>query len=55
VQVRRRGPGGGGGANDDVGGPDLDGAAISPVTVWKGQRWSTERAYLDQARRLANF
>jgi choline dehydrogenase len=42
-------------ANDDVSGPDLDGAAISPVTVWKGQRWSTARAYLDQARRLGNF
>jgi len=42
-------------ANDDVRGPDLDGAAISPVTVWKGQRWSTARGYLDQARRLENF
>jgi hypothetical protein len=27
-----------------VSGPDLDGAAISPVTVWKGQRWSTAHA-----------
>lgn len=42
-------------ANDDVSGPDLDGAAISPVTVWKGQRWSTARGYLDRARRLRNF
>jgi choline dehydrogenase len=42
-------------ANDDVSGPDLDGATISPVTVWKGQRWSTARAYLDTARRLENF
>ncbi len=42
-------------ANDDVSGPDLDGAAISPVTVWKGQRWSTARAYLDPARRLSTF
>jgi choline dehydrogenase len=42
-------------ANDDVSGPDLDGAAISPVTVWKGQRWSTARAYLDPARRRPNF
>ena len=42
-------------ANDDVGGPDLDGAAISPVTVWRGQRWSTARAYLDSARRRANL
>ena len=42
-------------ANDDVSGPDLDGAAISPVTVWKGQRSSTARAYLDHARGLPNF
>ncbi len=42
-------------ANDDVSGPDLDGAAISPVTVWKGQRWSTARAYLDPVRRRSNF
>jgi choline dehydrogenase len=25
------------------------------VTVWKGQRWSTARAYLDRARRLGTF
>jgi choline dehydrogenase len=42
-------------ANDDLSGPDLDGAAISPVTVWRGRRWSTARAYLDPARRLGNF
>jgi choline dehydrogenase len=42
-------------ANDDLCGPDLDGAAISPVTVWKGQRWSTARAYLDPVRRRSNF
>jgi choline dehydrogenase len=42
-------------ANDDLSGPDLDGAAISPVTVWKGQRWSTARAYLDPVRRRSNF
>jgi choline dehydrogenase len=42
-------------ANDDVSGPDLDGAAISPVTVWKGRRWSTARGYLDPARRRSNF
>jgi choline dehydrogenase len=42
-------------ANDDVGGPDLDGAAISPVTVWKGQRWSAARAYIDPVRRRRNF
>jgi choline dehydrogenase len=33
-------------ANDDVSGPDLDGAAIAPVTIYKGQRWSTARGYL---------
>jgi choline dehydrogenase len=42
-------------ADDDVSGPELDGAAISPVTVWKGQRWSAARGYLDRARRLPNF
>jgi choline dehydrogenase len=33
-------------ANDDVSGPDLDGAAITPVNIHKGQRWSTARGYL---------
>lgn len=33
-------------ATDDVGGPELDGAAIAPVTIYKGQRWSTARGYL---------
>jgi choline dehydrogenase len=42
-------------ANEDIGGPDLDGAAISPVTVWRGRRWSTARAYLDRARRRSNL
>lgn len=42
-------------ANEDVGGPDLDGAAISPVTVWRGRRWSTARGYLDAARRRRNL
>jgi choline dehydrogenase len=42
-------------ASDNISGPELDGAAISPVTVWKGQRWSTARAYLDHAQRLENF
>jgi choline dehydrogenase len=42
-------------ANDDLGGPALDGAALSPATVWRGQRWSTARAYLDPARRRRNF
>ncbi len=36
-------------ANEDIGGPDLDGSSIAPVTVWKGQRWNTARAYLPAA------
>jgi choline dehydrogenase len=42
-------------ANDDVSGPDLEGAAIAPVTIWRGQRWSTARGYLDPARKRKNF
>lgn len=42
-------------ANEDVGGPDLDGAAISPVTVWQGRRFNTARAYLNPARHQANL
>ncbi|APE18236.1 oxidoreductase [Mycobacterium sp. WY10] len=42
-------------ANEDIGGPDLDGSSIAPVTVWKGQRWNTARAYLPAARRRSNF
>ncbi len=33
-------------ARDDVSGPELDGAALSPVTIHNGQRWSTPRGYL---------
>jgi choline dehydrogenase len=33
-------------ANDDVSGPDLDGAAITPVNIHEGQRWSAARGYL---------
>ncbi len=33
-------------ADDDVSGPELDGATIAPVTIYKGQRWTTARAYL---------
>ncbi|KUI02636.1 oxidoreductase [Mycobacterium sp. IS-3022] len=33
-------------ANDDVSGPELDGAAITPVNIYKGQRWSAARGYL---------
>lgn len=32
--------------NDEVSGPELDGAAISPVNIHRGQRWSTARGYL---------
>ncbi|MCX2928839.1 GMC family oxidoreductase N-terminal domain-containing protein [Mycobacterium sp. CVI_P3] len=41
--------------NEDVGGPDLDGTSIAPVTIWKGQRWNAARAYLPAARRRSNF
>lgn len=33
-------------ARDDVSGPELDGATITPATIYKGQRWSTARGYL---------
>jgi choline dehydrogenase len=33
-------------ACDDISGPELDGASISPVTIYKGQRWSAARGYL---------
>ena len=33
-------------ANEDVSGPDLDGAAITPVNIHKGRRWSAARGYL---------
>jgi choline dehydrogenase len=39
-------------ADDDVSGPDLDGAAIAPVTIHNGQRWSTPRGYLRRRRNL---
>lgn len=35
-------------ANDDVAGPDLDGAAITPVNIHAGQRWNVVRGYLNQ-------
>lgn len=40
---------------DDISGPHLHGAAFSPITVWRGQRWSTARGYLDAARRRRNL
>jgi choline dehydrogenase len=39
-------------ANDDVSGPDLDGAALSPVTIHNGQRWNTARGYLRHQKNL---
>lgn len=39
-------------ANDDVSGPALEGAALSPVNVHNGQRWSTPRGYLNGQRNL---
>lgn len=33
-------------ADDDVSGPELDGAALSPLTLYEGQRWNTRRGYL---------
>ena len=39
-------------ANDDVGGPDLDGAAITPVNIHKGERWSAARGYLRHQKNL---
>lgn len=39
-------------ADDDVSGPDLDGATISPVTIHNGQRWSTPRGYLQRRKNL---
>lgn len=39
-------------ANDDVSGPKLDGAAITPVNIHDGQRWSAARGYLRGQRNL---
>jgi choline dehydrogenase-like flavoprotein len=39
-------------ANDEVGGPELDGATITPVNIHKGQRWSTARGYLRHQKNL---
>jgi choline dehydrogenase len=39
-------------ADDDVSGPELDGAAIAPVTIHDGQRWSTPRGYLRPCKNL---
>jgi choline dehydrogenase len=39
-------------AHDDVSGPELDGAAITPVNIHKGQRWSAARGYLRHQKNL---
>jgi choline dehydrogenase len=39
-------------ADDDISGPELDGAAIAPVTIHNGQRWSTPRGYLGHRNNL---
>jgi choline dehydrogenase len=39
-------------ANDDVSGPELDGAAITPVNIHNGQRWSAARGYLRRQNNL---
>lgn len=39
-------------ARDDVSGPDLDGATISPVTIHKGERWTTASGYLNRQKNL---
>ncbi|HEX3287092.1 MAG TPA: GMC family oxidoreductase N-terminal domain-containing protein [Mycobacterium sp.] len=39
-------------ARDDVSGPELDGAAITPATIHKGERWSTARGYLRRRENL---
>jgi choline dehydrogenase len=41
--------------SDDVSGPKLEGTGISPVTVWRGQRWNAARAYLRPARKRSNL
>jgi choline dehydrogenase len=39
----------------DVSGPDLHGASIAPVTVYRGHRWNTPRGYLDPAKKRKNL
>lgn len=39
-------------ANDDVSGPHLDGATITPATIHNGQRWSAARGYLRDQKNL---
>jgi len=39
-------------ADDDISGPVLDGAAITPATIHKGERWSAARGYLNHQKNL---
>ncbi|MET0897963.1 MAG: GMC family oxidoreductase N-terminal domain-containing protein [Mycobacterium sp.] len=39
-------------ADDEVSGPQLDGAAIAPVTIHRGQRWTAARGYLRHHKNL---
>ena len=39
-------------AVDDVSGPELDGAAITPATIYNGERWNSARGYLNHQKNL---
>ncbi|RDH77303.1 oxidoreductase [Mycolicibacterium moriokaense] len=39
-------------ATDDISGPELDGAAITPATIHRGERWTTARGYLHGQKNL---
>lgn len=39
-------------AVDDVSGPELDGAAITPATIYNGERWNAARGYLNHRKNL---
>lgn len=41
--------------SEDLSGPELEGTGHSPVTIWKGRRWHTARAYLGEARKRPNL
>jgi len=39
-------------ATDEISGPALDGAAVTPVTIHNGERWTTARGYLGRRSNL---
>ena len=41
--------------SDDVSGPNMHGATISPVSIVRGSRWNTARGYLNNARKRKNL